>query len=92
MKTIASKRIKVISVIGLAVLATSLGAQFAQAAPVRYISVSSVGTVKVAPDAVRLNASVSAIAKVSKDALSTANIAASKFRTAILANGIDKKY
>ena len=92
MKTIASKRIKVISVIGLAVLASSLGAQFAQAAPVRYISVSSVGTVKVAPDAVRLNASVSAIAKVSKDALSTANIAASKFRTAILANGIDKKY
>jgi uncharacterized protein YggE len=46
----------------------------------------------VTPDAVRLNASVSAIAKVSKDALSTANIAAGKFRSAILANGIDKKY
>ena len=92
MKTIASKRIKVIAVIGLVVLTSSLGAQFAQAATVRYISVSSVGTVKVTPDAVRLNASVSAIAKVSKDALSTANIAASKFRAAILANGIDKKY
>jgi len=92
MKTIASKRIKAIAVIGLVVLTSSLGAQFAQTAPVRYISVSSVGTVKVAPDAVRLNASVSAIAKVSKDALSTANIAAGKFRSAILANGIDKKY
>jgi len=74
-------------------MASTFGAQFAQAAtPTRYISVSSTGTVKVTPDAVRLNASVSAIAKVSKDALSNANIAASKFRTAILANGIDKKY
>ena len=92
MKTIANERTRVIAVIAMTVLVSPLGAQFAQAAPVRYISVSSVGTVKVVPDAVRLNASVSAIAKVSKDALSTANIAASKFRTAILANGIDKKY
>lgn len=92
MKIIANKRVKAIAVIGLVVLTSSLGAQFAQAAPVRYISVSSVGTVKVAPDAVRLNASVSAISKVSKDALSTSNIAAGKFRSAILANGIDKKY
>jgi len=93
MKTIASKRIKAIAVIALTVLASSLGTQFAEAAaPVRYISVSSVGTVKVTPDAVRLNASVSAIAKVSKVALSTANTAAGKFRSAILANGIEKKY
>jgi len=92
MKTIANERTRVIAVIAMTVLVSSLGAQFAQAAPVRYISVSSVGTVKVAPDAVRLNASVSAIAKVSKDALSTANIAADKFRKSILANGIDKKY
>ena len=92
MKTSASKKTRVIAVIALTVLASSLGMQFAEAAaPVRYISVSSIGTVKVTPDAVRLNASVSAIAKISKDALSTANIAADKFRTAILANGIDKK-
>ena len=68
------------------------GVQGAQAATVRYISVSSVGTVKVTPDAVRLNASVSTISKVSKDALAAANVAASKFRAAVLANGIDKKY
>lgn len=93
MKTIESKRSKAIAVVALSVLASSFGTQFAEAAtPTRYISVSSIGTVKVTPDAVRLNASVSAIAKVSKDALSTANIAASKFRSAILANGIDKKY
>jgi len=92
MKTSASKKTRVIAVAALTVLASSLGMQIAEAAaPIRYISVSSIGTVKVTPDAVRLNASVSAIAKVSKDALSTANIAADKFRTAILANGIDKK-
>ena len=92
MKTSASNKSRVIAVIALALLASTFGTQFAQAAtPNRYISVSSTGTVKVTPDAVRLNASVSAIAKVSKDALSSANIAADKFRTAILANGIDKK-
>jgi uncharacterized protein YggE len=93
MKTSPSNKTRVIAVIAISLLASTLGAQFSQAAtPTRYISVSSTGTVKVTPDAVRLNASVSAIAKVSKDALSNANIAASKFRTAILANGIDKKY
>jgi len=93
MKTSPSNKTRVIAVIAISILASTFGTQFAQAAtPTRYISVSSTGTVKVTPDAVRLNASVSAIAKISKDALSNANIAASKFRSAILANGIDKKY
>ena len=92
MKRQKGKLNRVGAVVLVAALVSVFGVQGAQAAPVRYISVSSVGTVKVAPDAVRLNASVSAIAKVSKDALSTANIAAGKFRSAILANGIDKKY
>jgi uncharacterized protein YggE len=93
MKTSASNKTRVIAVIALSLLASTTGAQFAQAAtPTRYISVSSTGTVKVTPDAVRLNASVSAIAKVSKEALASANIAANKFRTSIFANGIDKKY
>jgi len=93
MKTSPSNKTRVIAVIAISLLASTLGAQFAQAATsTRFINVSSTGTVKVTPDAVRLNASVSAIAKISKDALSNANIAASKFRSAILANGIDKKY
>ena len=93
MKTSVSNKTRAISVIALAVLTSTLGTQFAKAAtPTRYISVSSTGTVKVTPDAVRLNASVSITSKVSKDALAAANVAASKFRTAILANGIDKKY
>ena len=72
MKTTSNKRIRVIAIIAATVMASTLGAQFAEAAPVRYISISSVGTVKVVPDAVRLNASVSALSKVSKDALATA--------------------
>ncbi len=80
------------AVVLVAALVSVFGVQGAQAASVRYISVSSIGTVKVTPDAVRLNASVSTISKVSKDALAAANVAATKFRAAILANGIDKKY
>jgi len=92
MKISASNKTRVITLLALAALTSIVGTQFAQAAtPTRYISVSSTGTVKVTPDAVRLNASVSAIAKVSKEALTNANIAADKFRTSILANGIDKK-
>ena len=92
MKSQMSKAKRVSAVVLVAAMVSVLGVQVSQAAPVRYISVSSVGTVKVTPDAVRLNASVSNISKVSKDALAAANIAASKFRTTILANGIDKKY
>ena len=92
MKLQKNKLNRVGAVVLVAALVSVFGAQGAQAASVRYISVSSVGTVKVTPDAVRLNASVSTISKVSKDALAAANVAASKFRAAILANGIDKKY
>ena len=92
MKSQMSKAKRVSAVVLVAAMVSVLGVQVSQAAPVRYVSVSSVGTVKVTPDAVRLNASVSTISKVSKDALAAANVAASKFRTAILANGIDKKY
>ena len=92
MKRQNGKLNRVGAVVLVAALVSMFGVQGAQAASVRYISVSSVGIVKVTPDAVRLNASVSTISKVSKDALAAANVAASKFRAAILANGIDKKY
>jgi uncharacterized protein YggE len=92
MKTQKGKLNRVGAVVLVAALVSVFGGQVSQAASVRYISVSSIGTVKVTPDAVRLNASVSTISKVSKDALAAANDAASKFRAAILANGIDKKY
>ena len=91
MKTISSKSIRIPAVFTLALLTAVAGSQFAQAAPLRHISVSSTGTVQVVPDAVRLNASVSAVATVSKEALASANIAADKFRSAINASGINKK-
>jgi uncharacterized protein YggE len=92
MKTGKGKLNRVGAVVLVAALVSVFGVNGAQAASVRYISVSSIGTVKVTPDAVRLSASVTNISKVSKDALAAAHVAASKFRAAILANGIDKKY
>jgi len=92
MKTISSRSIRISAALTLALLTAVAGAQFAQAAPLRHISVSSTGTIQVVPDAVRLNASVSVVATVSKEALATANIAADQFRSAIYSNGIDKKY
>ena len=76
MKTEKGKLNRVGAVVLVAALVSVFGVQGAQAASVRYISVSSIGTVKVTPDAVRLNASVSNISKVSKDALAAANVAA----------------
>ena len=92
MKIDAKRFTRIVAVIALTALVSTFGAQFAEAAsPVRYISVSSIGTVKAEPDAVRLSASVSAIAKINKDALSEAGASATKFRQALAENGIDKK-
>jgi uncharacterized protein len=68
MKIDAKRFTRIVAVIALTALVSTFGAQFAEAAsPVRYISVSSIGTVKAEPDAVRLSASVSAIAKINKE-------------------------
>ena len=68
----------------------SIAAAPAQAAS-RYITVNADGTVKVAPDAVRINGTVSIIGANSKDALSTASSAMSKVRAALTSNGIASK-
>ena len=54
----------------------------------RYISVSADGTVKVAPDAVRINATVSAVAGTTKEALSTTATSAAAVRAAFLSHGV----
>ena len=54
----------------------------------RYISVSADGTVKVAPDAVRINATVSALAGTTKEALSTTATSAAAVRAAFLSHGV----
>lgn len=67
-----------------------LSAVPAQAAA-RYITVSAEGTVKVAPDAVRINGTVSVVAPNSSDALKSASSAMSKVRASLTSNGISSK-
>lgn len=56
----------------------------------RYITVSSEGTVKVVPDAVRLNATVSVVAASNKEALAAASTKATAVRAALTAAGVAK--
>ena len=63
----------------------------ANAAATRYITVSAQGTIKVTPNAVRLSATVSAVAATSKDALAAANKTATAVRAALKAAKIDTK-
>ena len=82
---------KKINILIAAVVALgAIAATPAQAAS-RYITVNADGTVKVAPDAVRINGTVSIIGANSKDALSAASSAMSKVRTALTSNGIASK-
>jgi len=57
----------------------------------RYITVSAEGTVKVAPDAVRLTATVSVIAETNKAALALANTNSAAVRKALIAAGVATK-
>lgn len=76
-------------VLPIALLVTS--ALPAEAATVsRYITVNSEGKVKVVPDAVRLNATVTLIAASNKEALNGASTTSAAVRAALLANGVDK--
>ena len=83
------KRISVIAL--LVICVAGIVAPSANAAVTRYITVSAQGTIKVTPDAVRLSATVSAVAATSKDALAAANKTAAAVRTALKAAKIDTK-
>jgi uncharacterized protein YggE len=58
----------------------------------RYINLSSTGTVKVTPDAVRLDFTVSLLAPTSKAALAGVASSASAVRTAIAKGGVQSEY
>ena len=58
---------------------------------VRYISISATGTTLVVPDAVRINATVSVLAKTSKEALAASSTTASAVRRALTAAKIASK-
>jgi uncharacterized protein YggE len=57
----------------------------------RYITVSAEGTVKVAPDAVRLTATVSVVAATNKEALAATNSNSAAVRKALIAAGVATK-
>ncbi len=84
-----TKRILAIALSGA--LLTGIGLTGAQAAD-RYINVSATGSVKVTPDTVRINASVSFVGTTSSVAQSTSAATASAIRAALKSNGVDAQY
>lgn len=76
----------------LALIAALLSPISANAATTaRHITVSAEGTVKVTPDAVRINASVTLVATTNKLALSGVATTASALRTALTTSGVADK-
>jgi len=86
--TIASS-ITVAAVAG--VVALAIPANSAGTTDNRYITVTGVGTVSVVPDAVRFNATVSALASTNAAALSSASKSAAAVRAALKEKGIAVK-
>jgi uncharacterized protein YggE len=83
------KRISVIAL--LALVAGGVIAPSADAAATRYITVSAQGAVKVVPDAVRINATATAVAASSKEALAATAKTATAVRAALKTVKIDSK-
>ena len=73
------------------VVALAIPANGAGTADNRYITVTGVGTISVVPDAVRFNATVSAVAPTNAAALSSASKSAAAVRAALKAKGIAVK-
>jgi uncharacterized protein YggE len=86
---ITHKRISLLAVLTVAIAA--LVAPSANAAPTRYITISSQGSVKVVPDAVRINATSTNVAPTSKEALAATAKTSAAVRAALTAAKIDKK-
>lgn len=90
MRTSTIKK-SILALIPLTLVATALTPLSAQAAATRYITVSAEGTVKVAPDAVRLTTTVSVVAPSNKEALGSASTTAAAVRKALTSAGIATK-
>ena len=83
------KRISLIALLTIAVAGVITPA--AEAAATRYITVSAQGTVKVVPDAVRINATATSVAASSKEALAATAKTSTAVRAALKAAKIDTK-
>lgn len=75
----------------IALIAVPLTAQGATSTSLRHITVNAEGTVKVVPDAVRINTTVSVIASTNKIALAEVATTATALRAALKAAGIATK-
>ena len=83
------KRISVIAL--LMTVAAGVLSPAAEAAATRYITVSAQGVVKVVPDAVRINATATAVAATSKEALAATAKTSTAVRAALKTAKIDSK-
>ena len=83
------KRISLIALLSIAVAAVITPS--AHAAATRYITVSAQGTVKVVPDAVRINVTATSVAATSKEALAATAKTATAVRAALKTAKIDTK-
>jgi uncharacterized protein YggE len=83
------KRISLIAL--LSIFVVGILAPTAEAAASRYITVSAQGTVKVVPDAVRINATATSIAPSSKEALAATAKTANAIRAVLKSAKIDAK-
>lgn len=88
MKKLNLKRIAVITMAAALVGGVVLAPASRAATVSRYLSISAEGTVKVTPDAVRINATVTSVAGTSKEALAATATSAAAVRAAFLAKGI----
>jgi uncharacterized protein YggE len=69
----------------------SMPAASAATSPSRYITITADGSVKIVPDAVRMNATVTVIAGSSKEAQGQVSTTSAAVRAALVAAKIDKK-
>jgi uncharacterized protein YggE len=92
MKLTTKRNIAVLSV-ALALVGglASMPAASAATTPSRYVTITADGSVKVVPDAVRMNATVTVIAGSSKEAQGIVSTTSAAVRAALVAAKIDKK-
>ena len=92
MKLNSKRNIAVLSV-ALALVGgiASMPVASAATSPSRYVTITADGSVKVVPDAVRMNATVTLIAGTSKEAQAQVSTTSAAVRAALVAAQIDKK-
>jgi uncharacterized protein len=90
---LTTKRNAVVISLALALVGSLASMPVASAAtsPSRYVTITADGSVKVVPDAVRMNATVTVIAGSSKEAQAQVSTTSAAVRAALVAAKIDKK-